>query len=111
MEKTKFTSIEEGVADALAYKIDSKYTTSDKGYFEVGSIALSFMSNAEGPKRTAEFLQNNEILTYIGVITGKTIPTGQDIEQTISWFDRARKGEDHNKILAEMEEYRANIHQ
>lgn len=100
-EKTKFLSIEEGVAEAIANYLYSDYDTSDPSYFRVGQLTIAIinewkardndLSDLEIYQELAKFVQTNNLIGCIQKFMGKeTAPTYSDIKQFVSWYFEAR---------------------
>ena len=100
--QTGFRAIEEGVCEALAVKLNPDYTVSDFSYFQLGSLTISIMNTWSSAQDVARMAQSNDVFGYVGIVRGKSKPTQQDLEQVMTWYQRARNGEDLQTIQNEI---------
>jgi hypothetical protein len=106
--ESKFTKIEEGFAEALAYALDKNYSTTDPSYHGVGSLSIEILiqlSTEYGivPRDIAAKIQNNDLNWLVGILVRTEDPDKNDLEQVMTWYQRAfNNNEEVDKIISEI---------
>lgn len=93
--RTKFTKIEEGVAEALAINLDSEYKVNSREYKEIGELAQKLMEIAHlKPSEVAKMVQSSNLKDFISAVYRKPVEqlTEKDYKRITRAFNDVYSG-------------------
>ena len=91
-EEKAFTLIEEGVAEALSFHSDPNYWSTSEEYYRLAEFTIAIINEFSSFYEVAKLQQNNDLLGYVRIITGRNNPRTSDLMTVLHWYQSIAHG-------------------